>query len=192
VSASGSAERQLPREADHMQSVTLLIARGVVLGSIAVLIMCGPALAVTSGGMSEQAAPADDDYAQGKAAFEREDWPEVVEHMTRVIAERPWHDDAHNLLGFAYRKLGDYDRALEAYDRALDLNPHHRGALEYLGEAYLELDRPELAKEMLDRLAAACQQVAVRATAADAPADCEEWRELKGAYDSYRARADAD
>ena len=78
----------------------------------------------------------------------------MIEHMTRVIAQRPWHDDAHNLMGFAYRKLGDYDRALEAYDRALELNPHHRGALEYLGEAYLELDRPELAKDMLDRLAA--------------------------------------
>jgi tetratricopeptide (TPR) repeat protein len=175
-----------------MQPVALLIARGVVLGAIAVSIMCGSALGVTSGGMSEQAAPADDDYAQGKAAFEREDWPDVVARMTRVIAERPWHDDAHNLLGFAYRKLGDYDRALEAYDRALELNPYHRGALEYLGEAYLELDRPELAREMLDRLATACQQAAVEATATVAPVGCEEWQELKEAYDAYRARADAD
>jgi tetratricopeptide (TPR) repeat protein len=176
-----------------MQSLALLIARGVVLGWLAVSILDGPALAITSGGKSEQAAPADDVYAQGKAAFERQDWPAVVERMTRVIAERPWHDDAHNLLGFAYRKLGDYDRALEAYDRALELNPHHRGALEYLGEAYLELDQPELAKEMLDRLAAECQQVTVRATAADgSPSDCEEWQELKEAYDSYVAGADAD
>jgi tetratricopeptide (TPR) repeat protein len=176
-----------------MQSGALLIARVVVLGSIAVSIVCAPALAVTSGGMSEQAPPGDDDYARGKAAFEREDWPEVIEHMTRVIAERPWHDDAHNLLGFAYRKLGDYDRALEAYDRALELNPHHRGALEYLGEAYLELDRPERAKEMLDRLAAECQQIAVRATAADgAQPGCEEWQELKQAYDAYVGGVDAD
>ena len=176
-----------------MQSVAVLIARCAVLGWLAASIVGGPALAVTSGGKSEQAAPADDDYAQGKAAFDREDWPEVVECMTRVIAERPWHDDAHNLLGFAYRKLGDYDRALEAYDRALELNPHHRGALEYLGEAYLELDRPELAKEMLDRLAAECQQVAMRATAAaGSQPDCEEWQELKQAYDAYLRGADAD
>jgi tetratricopeptide (TPR) repeat protein len=176
-----------------MQSVALLIARCVVLGWFAVSILGGSALAITSGGKSEQAEPADDDYATGKAAVEREDWPEVVEHMTRVIAERPWHDDAHNLLGFAYRKLGDYGRALEAYDRALELNPHHRGALEYLGEAYLELDRPELAKEMLDRLADECQQVAIRATtAAGSQSDCEEWQELKQAYDAYVGGADAD
>jgi tetratricopeptide (TPR) repeat protein len=176
-----------------MQSVAALIARGAVLGWIAVSILGGPALAVTSGGKSEQAAPADEDYARGKAAFDRQDWPEVVERMTRVIAERPWHDDAHNRLGFAYRKLGDYDRALEAYDRALELNPHHRGALEYLGEAYLELDRPELAKQMLDRLAAECQQVAIRATAAaGSESDCEEWQELKQAYDSYVRAIDAD
>ena len=175
-----------------MRSGLWLTAGRVVLGAIVALIVAGPALAITSGGKSEQAAPADDDYAQGKAAFDREDWPEVVEHMTRVIAERPWHDDAHNLLGFAYRKLGDYDRALEAYDRALDLNPHHRGALEYLGEAYLELNRPELAKEMLDRLAAECQQVAVRTTVAQgSPSGCEEWRELKEAYDSYVERRGA-
>ena len=97
-------------------------------------------------GATAEVAPPDDEYAQGKAAFEREDWPAVIEHMTRAIAERPWDDDAHNLMGFAYRKLGDYDQALEQYDRALALNPHHRGALEYLGEAYLEMDQPELAK----------------------------------------------
>ena len=169
-----------------MQSGRLLIARCVVFGAMMVSMAGGSVVAVTSGGMSEQAPTGDDDYASGKAAFEREDWPAVIEHMTRVIGERPWHDDAHNLLGFAYRKLGDYDRALEAYDRALELNPHHRGALEYLGEAYLELDRPELAQEILDRLAAECQRIAVGATADGGwRSRCEEWRDLHEAYEAY-------
>jgi tetratricopeptide (TPR) repeat protein len=169
----------------QMQSVRFLISQCVVLGLVAGPLVAAPALAVTCGGKSEQ-APGDDDYARGKAAFDREDWAEVIEHMTRVIAERPWHDDAHNLMGFAYRKLGNYDRALEEYDRALELNPHHRGALEYLGEAYLELDRPELAKEMLDRLAVECQRIAVGAAAVAAwQSGCEEWLELKEAYDSH-------
>ena len=166
----------------------LLIVRCVVLGAFVLSMAGGPAVAVTSGGMSEQAPPADDDYAQGKAAFDREDWPAVIEHMRRVIAERPWHDDAYNLMGFALRKLGDYDRALEAYDRALELNPHHRGALEYLGEAYLELDRPELAKDMLDRLAAECQRIAVGAIADGGwQSRCEEWQDLNDAYQAYVA-----
>lgn len=176
-----------------MQSGALLVARCVVLGVIAGALVAGSALAVTSGGKSEQASPGGDDFGRGKAAFDRQDWQGVIEHMSRVIAERPWHDDAHNLMGFAYRKLGDYDRALEAYDRALELNPHHRGALEYLGEAYLELDRPERAKEMLDRLAAACQRVADGATAvATRESGCPEWRELKEAYDAHVGGRDAD
>jgi tetratricopeptide (TPR) repeat protein len=171
-----------------MQRVPLLVFRCVVLGLIAGSAVGGPVLAVTCGGKSEQAAPGDADYASGKAAFDRENWPEVIEHMTRVIAQRPWHDDAYNLMGFAYRKLGDYEKALEAYDRALELNPHHRGALEYLGEAYLELDQPELAKSMLDRLAAECQRIAVGAAGSGTwQSGCEEWQELKEAYDAYGA-----
>jgi tetratricopeptide (TPR) repeat protein len=128
-------------------------ARRLALGALLLVLATAPAGAVTMGGESERpAASAGDDYAQGAAAFEREDWPAVIEHMTRAVEERPWHDDAYNLMGFAYRKLGDYDQALQAYDWALKLNPHHRGALEYLGEAYLELDRPEDAKAMLERL----------------------------------------
>lgn len=169
-----------------MHSGLLLIVRCVVLGALVVALAGGPAIAVTSGGKSEQAPAAADDYAKAKAAFEREDWRGVIDHTTRVIAQRPWHDDAHNLMGFAYRKLGAYDRALAAYDRALELNPHHRGALEYLGEAYLELDRPEVAKEMLDRLAAECQRIAVGATADGGwRSGCEEWQDLHDAYQAY-------
>jgi tetratricopeptide (TPR) repeat protein len=161
------------------------VARCVVLGALAVVLASTAAVAVTSGGKSEQPPAGDDPYARGKAAFEQEDWQGVIDHMTEAIEARPWHDDAHNLMGFAYRKLGDYDRALEAYDRALELNPHHRGALEYLGEAYLELDRPELAKDMLDRLATECQRIAVGAGERAWRSECEEWQELNAAYEAY-------
>jgi cytochrome c-type biogenesis protein CcmH/NrfG len=75
--------------------------------------------------MDDERPPADDpDYAAGVAAFEREDWQSVIEIMERVVAQKPWHDDAHTRMGFAYRKQGDYERALRAYDKALALNPH--------------------------------------------------------------------
>ena len=174
-----------------MPSGLSLIARCVLLGALVVSLASTPTLAVTSGGQTEPAPPPrEDDYAKGKAAFEREDWPGVIDHMTRAIDQRPWHDDAHNLLGFAHRKLGNYEKALDAYARALELNPHHRGALEYLGEAYLELDRPELAKGMLERLAAACQRIAVGATEGGWQSGCEEWQELNEAYEAYISNRD--
>ena len=83
-----------------------------------------------------------------------------------------------------------YPAALAAYDRALSLNPHNRGALEYLGEAYLELDRPDDAGATLERLATACRMLAHAAV--DPLATCHEWQELNEAYEAYRAGAAAD
>jgi tetratricopeptide (TPR) repeat protein len=171
-----------------MQFSLARMARCLVLGAFVISSASAPASAVTSGGKGERPPSSGDDYEQGKAAFEQEDWPAVIEHMERAIEERPWDDDAYNLMGFAYRRLGDYDKALEAYDRALKLNPHHRGALEYLGEAYLELDRPELAKGMLDRLALECQQIAANAAGDSWQARCEEWQDLNEAYEAYPHR----
>jgi Flp pilus assembly protein TadD len=94
-----------------MQSALALIVRCIVLGVLMASMTGAPAMAIMGSGEREQAPPSDE-YAQGKAAFEREDWQAVIDHMTRAIEERPWDDDAHNLMGFAYRKLGDYDRAL--------------------------------------------------------------------------------
>jgi tetratricopeptide (TPR) repeat protein len=167
-----------------MRSGAALMVRCIVLGTLAASMAGTPAGAIMGGGEREEAPPSDE-YAQGKAAFERQDWQAVIDYMTKAIEERPWDDDAHNLMGFAYRKLGDYDRALEQYDRALSLNPHHRGALEYLGEAYLEMDQPELAKGMLDRLVVECQRVNVSATDGGWQASCEEWQDLNEAYQVY-------
>jgi len=154
---------------------------------LATLLAAGPAVAVSGFDAEPPPAAADDPYGAGVAAFEREDWQGVLDHMGLAIEKRPWQDNAHNLMGFAYRKLGDYPAALAAYDRALTLNPHNRGALEYLGEAYLELDRPGDAKATLERLAAACRRLAHGAT--DPLATCEEWQELAEAYEAYVANA---
>lgn len=142
------------------------------------------AFAVMSGGWEPPAAEADDpDYAAGLDAFTRQDWPAVITHMEKALQRRPWNDNAQNLLGFAYRKLGDYDRAFEHYGQALDLNPYHRGALEYLGEAYLELDQPAKAQETLQRLGTVCERVDLPV----ASGACSEWEELNAAVRNYTA-----
>lgn len=145
----------------------------------------GPAGAAMGSGTSAAIETGDPDYDRGRAAFERADWAAVVTYMTRVVQRRPWHDDAYNALGFAHRKLGNFGHALSAYHRALQLNPHHRQALEYLGEAYLELDQPERARAVLARLRAACHRLAPQPAARDAAPDCEEWAELNAALERH-------
>ena len=53
---------------------------------------------------------------------------------------------AWNGIGFAQRMLGDYEAALTAYDKALKIEPGFPQAVEYRGEAYLQLGRLEDAK----------------------------------------------
>jgi tetratricopeptide (TPR) repeat protein len=155
--------------------------------ALAVNLASLPAGAIMGDEEIERAPASDPDYAAGVAAFDQGDWQGVLDNMTKVIERRPWHDNAHNLIGFAYRKLGDYDRSLEFYDKALELNPHNRGALEYLGEAYLDLDRPEQAEAMLERLETECQRIAPEVTDGGWKSGCEEWQDLKAAYDAYLA-----
>lgn len=129
--------------------------------------------------------PGDPDYAAGIEAFRRENWKEVVQRMLRVVKQRPWNDEAHNRLGFAFRKLGDYTKALDHYGKALELNPYNRGALEYLGEAYIEMGRLPKAREMLRRLEAVCRRVVPTGSKDGWKSECEEWRELNQAIRDY-------
>ena len=162
------------------------LRQGIVLLGLWSMALGGPAGAITDDEAPPPPAdPARAAYEAGLVAFVAGDWQEVVDRMAEVIEIRPWHADAYNRAGFAWRKLGDYDQALVFYDKALELDPHHRGALEYLGEAYLELDRPDDARALLERLATECRRIA--SAAGDWRARCEEWQDLTEAYDGYRA-----
>jgi tetratricopeptide (TPR) repeat protein len=57
--------------------------------------------------------------------------------------------EAWNLIGFGYRKLGNYDKAIAAYTQSIGIKPDYAPAREYLGEAYLELGKLDRAKEQL-------------------------------------------
>ncbi len=82
-----------------------------------------------------------------------------------------------NLLGYAYRNAGQLDSAFKHYQRALELNPRHRGAREYLGEAYLLANDVQKAQEQL----AALRQICL--------IPCEEYEDLEKAITAYSKRA---
>jgi hypothetical protein len=72
-----------------------------------------------------------------------------------------------------------------AYGLLFLLNPHHRGALEYLGEAYVELGCIAQARETLARLETACQRLTDEGSSSRWRARCEEWQELHAAITAY-------
>ena len=57
-------------------------------------------------------------------------------------------------IGFANRKAGRMDDGLAAYDEALALNPDNLLCRSYLGQAYVELGRIDLAQLQLDEIRA--------------------------------------
>lgn len=141
-----------------------------------------PADAIMSGAESPRARSSDSDYADGREAFLRKDWAATIEALLKVVERRPHHDNAHNMLGFAYRKLGDYNRAFYHYEKALELNPRHKQALEYLGEGYLELGRVEDAKAVALRLDEVCRFVVMAFDNNGWKRGCEERDDLKRAF----------
>ena len=84
------------------------------------------------------------DLAAVRAKIKSKDWQAAIRDLNGLIVQGVQHADVYNLLGFALRKSGDSAQAYTWYRKALEFAPNHKGALEYLGELYVE--RGELAK----------------------------------------------
>ena len=95
-------------------------------------------------------------FRNGSMLVEYEMYEDAITYLNRADSEDPNNADVHNLLGFSYRKLGKYETAYRHYQKALSIDPEHRGALEYLGELYVETGQLGKAKQQLARLDSAC------------------------------------
>jgi len=60
------------------------------------------------------------------------------------------------MIGYATRKLGSYDEGLAYYEKALVLDPNNVNTHEYLGEAYAEKGKFDLARIELAKVEASC------------------------------------
>lgn len=66
------------------------------------------------------------------------------------------HADVANLIGYANRKLGNYDESKAWYEAALKADPSHVRTWQYYGLWQLEQGKPAQAEVHLDRIAALC------------------------------------
>ncbi len=81
-----------------------------------------------------------------------------------------------NYLGFTTRKLGDVKAALPYYRKALKINPNFNAARAYLGEAYLQLNKPDAAQKELAEIEKRCGRT------------CREYAELAGHLEKFKNR----
>jgi Flp pilus assembly protein TadD len=152
--------------------VTILVG---LLG-LGLAVLPGAALADPTDEAPE-AGQLDPDYAAGKAAIAAKDWNGAIRSLSSAALRDTRNADIQNYLGYAYRQSGQLQPAFTHYQKALQLNPRHRGAHEYIGEAYLIANNPAKAEEHL----AALQRICL--------IPCEEYEDLKKAIADYRARA---
>ncbi len=110
-------------------------------------------------------------YAYGSWLAKTGRYGEAIEALSLVQDK----DDPRvlNYLGYANRKLGRFEVGLGYYRQALAADPDYVKAREYLGEAYLVLNKPDLAKEQLGEIGTRCGK------------GCEEYALLAEAIDDY-------
>jgi len=119
-------------------------------------------------------AAADQDYAAARQAIAAKQWEEAIARLRKAEVRHPDHADLQNDLGYAHRNLKQLDAAFKHYKRAIELEPRHRGAHEYIGEAYLMVGDVPNAEKHLAALRAICLL------------PCQELTDLEKAFAKYR------
>jgi Tfp pilus assembly protein PilF len=130
-----------------------------------------------AGGGSDSWNARNPDFARAEKPVEAGDYAGAVLLLRDSVAADPANADAHNLLGFGHRKLGDVGTALIHYVEALALKPKRRGANEYLGALNLDLGQLDKARGRLDVLDEVCFF------------GCQAYRELKAEIETYQAQS---
>jgi cytochrome c-type biogenesis protein CcmH/NrfG len=95
---------------------------------------------------------------QARAAIAKQDWAGAQAVLREAVQRNPQDADYHNLYAYSMRKGANpsMDLVFRHYNEALRLNAKHRGAHEYIGEAYLMTGNVAKAKDHLAQLERLC------------------------------------
>jgi tetratricopeptide (TPR) repeat protein len=123
---------------------------------------------------SKQSSIDDSAFARGyreayATIYDRNDYAGAIEQLKAL-----GHDDrakVANLIGYSYRKLGDYKLSQIWYERALKADPNHVLTWQYYGLWQIEQGNRDQAQYHLNRIAAICGT------------GCDEYRSLAAALE---------
>jgi Flp pilus assembly protein TadD len=137
---------------------------GKLCGACAAGLLAGHALAADNATKPDATAP---DLTAVRAKIKAKEFTPAIVDLTALVNGGTLHPDVYSLLGFSYRKSGDRTNGALYYRKALDLDPWHKGALEYQGEMFVEAGDLPKAKVNLAKLVQLC------------PSGCEEREDLE-------------
>jgi tetratricopeptide (TPR) repeat protein len=122
----------------------------------------------------KQSSVDDQKFLQGYRAaystiYDRNDYAAAIEQLKALGQDD--RANVANLIGYSYRKLGDYQLSQVWYERALKADPNHVLTWQYYGLWQIEQGNREQALYHLSRIAAICGT------------DCEHYRSLAAALE---------
>ncbi len=123
---------------------------------------------------NNQSSVGDPAFAQAYRAaydtiYERNDYTNAIEQLQALGRDN--NPNVANLIGYSYRKLGDYELSQVWYERALKADPNHVLTWNYYGLWQIEQGNREQAQYHLSRIAAICGT------------GCEEYKSLAAALE---------
>ena len=143
-----------------------------LLAVIAAVLVMSASAALADAGTWAPETSADPNFVAAKKAIDAGDWKKALDLLNKCRVNA----DVHNYLGYTYRHLGNFDAAFHNYKRALEIEPQHRGAHEYVGEAFLLTNNLPKAEEHLAALNRICGT------------GCEEYKDLAREIAAYKKK----
>jgi len=149
----------------------------MILSFAAASALADPGAGAERGGAAD-AAPPDPVLQKVAAAVEKSEWARARALLRDALAADPRNAEYHNLYAYSIRKgeKPDLDLVFKHYNEALRIDPRHKGAHEYIGEAYLMIGNAAKAKEHLAALDKLCFF------------GCDEYAKLKKALAEFEAK----
>ena len=141
-------------------------------------VLLAPPAAFAAADTDTSGKPVDPVLERAAQASSRNDWAGAQAVLKEGLARNPGNAEYHNMYAYNLRKGPSPDMSLvfKHYNEALRIEPRHRGANEYLGEAYLMVGNLPKAKEQLATLDKICVL------------SCPEYSELKKSIADYERK----